>query len=286
MGLEVKTTTKIYKNNIYLWYRKQRSKVLKFFDKAVWNSRRGLISLVIIGLLLFALGPGSGMSVIREEVAGMSFLQASQTVSVKPGDTVIIPWDMKMDEGDFITGSSAPYQFIASFSYPIGMDNPPDKHLASVTLSPNQTYSGSFEYKVPNVPGTYEVRVNEYLKVRPDQNHWTSSGCFTVTLIATMPAGNNSSNNSSGGNNSSNNSSGGNNSSNNSSGGNNSVTIDDDGNVVLPTQVITGGFTSWLLIGCIIVLVVALYFFWPRKGSVQKIQKRMPTARKITKKSR
>jgi hypothetical protein len=265
MGLELGTTLKIYRNSFYLWFRKKKIWVLRQFNRAVWNSRRGFFSLIIIGLLLFALGPGSGMTIIRDSVQEMDFLQASQTIQVKPGDTVIIPWDTKMDEGYFTGGASAPFIINATFDYPDGMNDPPDKPLASVTLSPNQVYGGSFEFKVPDSPGKYEITVQEFLKIRPGQEYWTSSGKFTVTLLAVASPADNSTNN---------------NSTNNTP-PNNNTTVKDNGDLELPKQSITGGLMTSLMIGIIVVLCVVLYYFWPRKkGSVQKTNKSLKKVRR------
>lgn len=253
----------IKQNETWIRMRGQRREYQRRWEVAKWKTRRGLFSLAIIALILFALTAGSGMG-IYDDVKKMDFLQADQTLQVQPGDTVIIPWDTKMDEGYFTNYQPAPFRIIASYSYPDGTKTPADKTLASVSLNPNQTYGGSHSVTLPNVSGTYKIKIYEELKLNSSSTIWTKSGCFTVTLIAVEPSAQ------------------GNNSTGNNSTGNNSTTNkDEDGNVILPKQEISGGLVTWVFIGVLAILVIALIIVWPRQKENEKQIQQTPKRRGI-----
>lgn len=284
----------IKQNETWIRTRQKKHEYRRRWEIAKWKTRRGLFSLAIIGLMLFALSAGSGMG-IYGDIKKMDFLQADQTLQVQPGDTVIIPWDTQMNEGYFTNNQSAPFRFIATYSYPDGTKTPADKTLASVTLSPGQVYGGSHSVTMPNVSGTYKIRIYEELKLNSSSTIWTKSGCFTVTLLVVEQGDNSIGNNSTG------NNSIGNNSTGNDSTGNNSViNRDEDGNVILPKQDLSGGFVTWVFIGVLVVLSVVLVIAWPRnnergkqiqnvakrRGNADRRQNQMKSGNKMIKRSR
>ena len=187
-----------------------------------------VIMFAIFAIVVIALGFGAH-----------SFLQFDQEITVQPGDTVRIPWEVVNDYGYFTKDRTVPYRIYADYNAPDGETWYADKDLRITHLRTDEHSNGIIELKIPNTPGVYSVTLQEFLKINGtmyDDSLWTSAGRYTVKMVVNNPSQNNSSQNNSSQNNSSQNNS----SQNNSSQNNSSIVVvpDGEGNNIIEVPVV------------------------------------------------
>ena len=109
--------------------------------------------------------------------SGMTMLTGSSSVTAAPGDVIQIPWEYKYDTSFFGSTTSAR---ITLDEVGFGGD---DTVAWDKSVSLGQTYTGSFNYQVPNAEGTYKIRYT----VEEWSGGWSSTGRFELIITVTLP---------------------------------------------------------------------------------------------------
>ena len=125
-------------------------------------------SMLIIAVL-FVLFASSGMSMVTQ----------SSTLSAETSAVIKVPWEYEYDNGDFF-GSSTNARILLEEQWTGGKY----EIIESLSVSDGQTYTGSFNYQVPDIEGYYdvEVRVEEW-----SGDSWVTAGRFFLRLTTTLP---------------------------------------------------------------------------------------------------
>ena len=125
-------------------------------------------SMLIIAVL-FVLFASSGMSMVTQ----------SSTLSAETGSVIKVPWEYVYDN-DFAFGTSTNARLVLEEQWTDGAY----ESIWSQSVSKDQTYTGSFNYQVPDIEGYYDVefRVEEW-----SGDSWVTAGRFFLRLTTTLP---------------------------------------------------------------------------------------------------
>ena len=111
--------------------------------------------------------------------SGMNIMSGSGSVTVAPGEIIEVPWSFKYTDGGFY-GSPASARLVLD-EYQFGSG---DVVVWTGEIKDGVDYSGTYNYQVPAVEGTYVIRTNAEVWY---SGKWRDYGTYIHTITVETP---------------------------------------------------------------------------------------------------